>query len=271
MDDLRILIARLGWPTPSCRWWTLQELAKRLSDPATTAETEAALLKLLHSRKLEAEVVEAFCIFWMAAVEHAYVPNPDLPNRTPKPSLLSNLFLEALGFEAQALDADLKAAPNDFEIPDDFDGVQGVDLARIFRTTLSRLELRTNLPLIRQMAFEWAQNRTTYPEAPLQGDIWHLRGRSAKVSWVLLRSRRPSCDLGLLAHLGCSGTAVETAVSCRAPIRAQGVAQSSNAGRAEAVTSGMGAGAGGLQRGRERDRGNPARCRRSRRCRATRR
>jgi hypothetical protein len=174
MDDLRILIARLGWPMPSCRWWTLQELANRLGDPATRTETEAALLKLLHSRKLEAEVVEALCIFWMAAGEHGYVPNPDLPKRTPKPSLLSNLFLEALGFEVQPLDADLQAAPRDFEIPGEFDGVQGVDLARIFRTTLSRLELRTKLPLIRQMAFEWAQNRTAYPEAPLQGDFWHF-------------------------------------------------------------------------------------------------
>ncbi len=174
MDDLRILIARLGWPTPSSRWWTLQELSKRLSNPATTIETEAALLKLLHSRKLEAEVVEVLCIFWMAAGEHGYVLNPDLPKRTPKPSLLSNLFLEALGFEAHALDADLNAVPKDFEIPGDFDGVQGVDLARIFRTTLSRLELRTKLPLVRQMAFEWVQSRTAYPEAPLQGDFWHF-------------------------------------------------------------------------------------------------
>lgn len=174
MDDLRVLIARLGWPTPTCRWWTIQELATRLGDPATTAETEAALLKVLHSRKLEAEVVEVLCIFWMAASAHGYAPNAELPARTPKPSLLSNLFLEALGFAAQVLDADLKAAPTDFETPSDFDGVQGVDLARIFRTTLSRLELRTKLPLIRQMAFEWAQNRTAYPEAPLQGDIWHF-------------------------------------------------------------------------------------------------
>ena len=174
MDDLRILVARLGWPTPSCRWWTLQELAKRLGDPATTPETEAALLTLLQSRKLEAEVVEALCIFWMAAAENGYVPSPDLPNCSPKASLLSNLILEALGFEAQALDADLNAVPTDFEVPSDFDGVQGVDLARIYRTTLSRLELRTKLPLIRQMAFEWAQNRTAYPEAPLQGDIWHF-------------------------------------------------------------------------------------------------
>jgi hypothetical protein len=174
MDELRILVARLGWPIPSCRWWTLQELARRLSDPATTAETEATLMNLLHSRKLEAEVVEVLCIFWMAANEHGYIINPDFPNRIPKPSLLSNVFLEALGFDAQALDADLREAPKDFEIPDDFDGVQGVDVARIFVTTLSRLERRTRLPLIRQMAFEWAQNSATYPDAPLQGDFWHF-------------------------------------------------------------------------------------------------
>ncbi|HHW1742311.1 multidrug DMT transporter permease [Pseudomonas aeruginosa] len=174
MGDLRILIARLGWPVPAARWWSIQELAIRLGDPATTVETETALLKLLHSRKLEAEVVEVLCIFWMAASAHGYAPSVELPARTPKPSLLSNLFLEALGFAAQTLDTDIKAAPKDFEIPVDFDGVQGVDLARIFRNTLGRLELRTKLPLIRQMAFEWDQNRTAYPEAPLQGDIWHF-------------------------------------------------------------------------------------------------
>jgi hypothetical protein len=174
MDDLRILIARLGWPTPASRWWSMQELAAKLGDPATTADTEAALLKLLHSRKLEAEVVEVLCIFWMAATAYGYAPGVELPARTPKPSLLSNVFLEALGFAAQALNADLEVAPKDFETPDDFEGVQGVDLARIFRTTLSRLELRTKLPLIRQMAFEWAKNRTAYPAAPLQGDIWHF-------------------------------------------------------------------------------------------------
>lgn len=174
MDDLRILIARLGWPTPASRWWCIQELASKLGDPATRAETETALLRLLHSRKLEAEVVEVLCIFWAAASEHGYAPNAELPACIPRPSLLSNLFLEALGFAAQALDTDLKVAPKDFEIPIDFEGVQGVDLARVFRSTLSRLELRTKLPLVRQMAFEWAQNQAVYPEAPLQGDFWHF-------------------------------------------------------------------------------------------------
>lgn len=174
MDDLRILIARLGWPTPASRWWSIQALAAKLGDPTTTTVTEAALLKLLHSRKLEAEVVEVLCIFWMAASAHGYTPSAKLPTHTPKPSLLSHLFLEVLGFTAQATHADLEAAPQNFETPSDFDGVQGGEVARVFRTTLNKLELRTGLPLIRQMAFEWAQNQTAYPEAPLQGDIGHF-------------------------------------------------------------------------------------------------
>ncbi len=174
MDDLRILIARLGWPIPASRWWSIQVLAAKLGDPATTTATEAALLKLLHSRKLEAEVVEVLCIFWMAASTHGYTPSAELPAHTPKPSLLSHLFLDALGFTAQATYADFEAAPQNFETPSDFDGVQGGEVARVFRTTLNKLELRTGLPLIRQMAFEWVHNQTAYPEAPWQGDPWYF-------------------------------------------------------------------------------------------------
>jgi hypothetical protein len=175
MDDLRILIARLGWPTPASRWWSMQELAAKLGNPTTTTATEAALLNLLQSRKLEAEVVEVLCIFWMAASTHGYTPSAELPAHTPKPSWLSHLFLDALGFTAQATHAaDLEVAPQSFETPSDFDGVHGVELARIFRSTLNRLELRTGLPLIRQMAFEWTQNQAAYPEAPFQGDFGYF-------------------------------------------------------------------------------------------------
>jgi hypothetical protein len=111
MDDLRILIARLGSPAPASRWWSIQELAAKLGAPATAADTEAALLKLLQSRKLEAEVVEVLCIFWIATSAYGYASSAKLPAHTPKPSLLSNPFLEALGFAAQALNADLEAAP----------------------------------------------------------------------------------------------------------------------------------------------------------------
>jgi len=58
MDDLSILIARLGWPSTSARWWTMQELA------------------------------------------------------------------------AQAIDEGLTEMPDGFKVPDDFNGVQGVDLPK---------------------------------------------------------------------------------------------------------------------------------------------
>ena len=73
MNDLRMLIARLGWPSTSARWWAMQELAARLGESATKVETEYSLLQLLRSRKLEAEVVEVLCIFWILEITiHCY-------------------------------------------------------------------------------------------------------------------------------------------------------------------------------------------------------
>ncbi len=174
MDELRILIARLGWPSTSVRWWAMQELAARLGEPAARAETEVALLQFLRSRKLEAEVIEVLCIFWMAVQGHGYSPAAEVAKSIPKPSLLSGMLVASLGLSVHACDAGLKEVPDDFVIPDDFDGVQGVDLPRMFRTSMSRLEAYSGFPFVRQMAFEWTENRATYPDAPYQGDPWHF-------------------------------------------------------------------------------------------------
>lgn len=174
MDDLRILVARLGWPSTSARWWTMQELAARLGVPASKAATEAALLEFLGTRKLEAEVVEALVVFWMAAQAHGYEANPKLAESIPKKSILSELLLESLGLWADTPDEGLEEVPEDFEIPQDFNGVQGADLPRMFRTSMTELEAATRLPFVRQMAFEWSMNIGAYPDAPFQGDPWHF-------------------------------------------------------------------------------------------------
>jgi hypothetical protein len=152
----------------------MQELAARLGDPAISAKTETALLQFLRSRMLEAEVVEVLCIFWIAARGYGYSPVDELVNSVPKPSPLSDLFLDDLGLPISDREARFKEVPGEFEIPDDFDGVNGVDLPRIFRTSLGRLDDHTGLPFVRQMAYEWAKNRTAYPDAPYQGDPWHF-------------------------------------------------------------------------------------------------
>lgn len=173
MDELRILVARLGWPSISTRWWTMQQLAARLGDSATRIETEYALLQLLRSRKLEAETVEILCIFWMA-VQCGYSPLPELAESISKPSLLSTLLIESCGLSIQSDNTDLLEAPEDFEIPEDFNGVQGVDLPRMFKTSMKRLEAHSGYPFVKQMAFEWTQNKAAYPDAPYQGDPWHF-------------------------------------------------------------------------------------------------
>src|SRR5690606_3742462 len=95
---------------------------------------------------------------------HGYSPALELADSIPKPSLLSDLLVTDLGLPIQAGDMGLKEVPNDFVVPDDFDGVQGVDLPRIFRTSMSRLEHFSGLPFVRQMAFEWTENRAAYPD-----------------------------------------------------------------------------------------------------------
>lgn len=173
MDELRILIARLGWPSTSARWWSMQELAARLGEAAMRDEAECALLQLLSSRKLEAEVVEVLFIFWMATQAYNYSPTFKLAESISMSSVLSDLLLESFDMFAED-DEELGEAPDDFEIPQDFDGVQGSDLPRMFRTSMGELESRTGLPFVRQMAFEWAANQSAYPDAPFQGDPWHF-------------------------------------------------------------------------------------------------
>ncbi len=174
MNDLHILVARLGWPSTATRWWTMQELAARLGEPSSKVATEAVLLEYLSLRKLEAEVIEILCVFWIAVQAHGYEANPKLAESIPKPSMLSELLLESLGLWADAPISGLEEVPEDFEVPQDFDGVQGADLPRIFRTYMGDLEGSTGLPFVRQMAFEWTKNRAVYPDAPYQGDAWYF-------------------------------------------------------------------------------------------------
>lgn len=60
--------------------------------------------------------------------------------------------------------------------------MQGIDLPRIFRTSMRELDKHTRLPFVRQMAFEWTSNRAAYPEAPFQGDPWHFLRPMGEVS-----------------------------------------------------------------------------------------
>lgn len=174
MDELRILIARLGWPSTSARWWTMQELADRLGEHNMCAETEFALLQFLRSRRLEAEVVEVLCIFWMALKAYGYQPSSRLTESVPRSSILSDLLLVNMGLSISSRDGGLEVVPDEFEIPQDFGGIHGADLPGIFLTTMDHLEKQTSFPFVTQMAFEWSTNQAAYPDVPVQGGPWHF-------------------------------------------------------------------------------------------------
>ena len=174
MNDIRILIARLDWPSTTVRWWAMQELAARLGDSVKRCETESALTQRLRKCRLEAEVVETLCVFWISAKGYGYLPNIKLADNIKKPSLLSSQLLKSLGISDKYAAGDLTEVPKNFESPEDFYGVQGVDLPKIFMTNLRRFETVSSLPFVKQMAFEWTKNRDAYPDAPYQGEAWHF-------------------------------------------------------------------------------------------------
>ena len=143
MDELRILIARLGWPSISARWCAMQELAARLGEPDSRVET--ALLQLLSSCKLEAEVVEILCIFWMATQAHGYSPALNLPENIPRTSILSEMILKSIGFLPERDAGGLEEVPDGFEIPQDFNGVQGCPSFGKWPLSGARTEIPTQM------------------------------------------------------------------------------------------------------------------------------
>lgn len=152
----------------------MQELAARLGNPRSKESTQAALLAFLRARKLEVEVVEVLFVFWIAAKAYGYEVSKELPSNVLRPSILAELLLESIGLQMDTPIGDLVEVPRDFDVPQDFSGVHGVDLSKIFYSSMAKIGHVMGLPLIRQMAFEWSVNKRAYPDAPFQGDPWHF-------------------------------------------------------------------------------------------------
>ncbi|WP_157646956.1 hypothetical protein [Burkholderia ubonensis] len=172
--DLEILIARFRWPAASTKLWAMQELADLLLAPEFQVRVTEQLLNELARCRLEAEVVEVLCIFWIA-FKQGYTPPSMLASQVRKPSLLAELLLADM---EQDLNCEhnppLELAPTAFEIPERFKKIHELGIPGIYLTVLRSLEKRTRLPFVAQCAFEWANTDNAYPEAPLQGDVGHF-------------------------------------------------------------------------------------------------
>lgn len=170
-----MLVAQLRWPVPATKWWTMQELAQLLLSSTYREVVEQRLQEELAASKLESEAIEVLTVFWMATAQ-GYIPKRGLVDIVTVPSIGSDLLLQDM-FEEASVERSpetLAVAPIDFVISNDFLEAQGTLVARMHFTKLQRLEMISRLPFVRQCAFEWSQNRSCYPEAPVQGDLRHF-------------------------------------------------------------------------------------------------
>jgi hypothetical protein len=169
--ELELLIVRLRWPVASARWWVMQELADLLVTPALSDQVLARLTLELGECRLEAEAVEVLSIFWMA-FHKGWMPPKGLADAVLRPSMLTERLLADMKLAAQAaVMPPLVAAPDDYQVSEEFERRQGRDVPMIHYSTVKRLERRFGFPLVRQMAYEWDQSKDAYPDSPFQGDL----------------------------------------------------------------------------------------------------
>lgn len=169
--ELELLIVRLRWPVASARWWVMQELADLLVTRDLGDQVLARLTLELRDCRLEAEAAEVLSIFWMA-FHKGWVPPKDLADAVLRPSMLTERLLADMKLVSQArVMPPLVAAPDDYQVSEEFERRQGRDVPLIHYSTVTRLERRFGLPLVRQMAYEWDQSKDAYAESPFQGDL----------------------------------------------------------------------------------------------------
>lgn len=179
--QIRFLVVRSRWPVPAVKWWSLQQLANLLNSEFTgIVETE--LYRALDEAKLETEVAELLCCFWLAK-QDGYKPSVVLPRHIHAQSPLSTLILgdlvEPLLFEGSQR-APLLLAPYGYQAAVDFEEAQGTTVPRIYRTLLEHLEHPQLPPFVKQYAFEWDNTSHLYPEAPFQSDVGYFLGYASR-------------------------------------------------------------------------------------------
>lgn len=177
--ELRVLVARITWPVPAVKWWAIQEMAVLLNSPLVES-VEVELYRALANARLETEVVELLCVFWLAK-QSGYEPSIMLPTHvnaaSPASALILSDLVKPLLFEG-SLRAPLILAPYAYKATTDFEEAQGMTVPKIFFTLLKNLEHPQLPSFIKQYAFEWENTATLYPEAPFQGNIGYFYNHS---------------------------------------------------------------------------------------------
>jgi len=161
--ELHFLIARLKWPTPSVRWWVMQELAHLLVDKTLHSVVEEFLVAKLRDCVFETEVVEILQIFWLAktkdpemAIDHS------IGEAISARSLLSDLFLLDFDPETSRFGNTIEsfsAVTGYIQHPQDLLAAECIHFPPILRSTLQSRGTMSGAPLEEQFFYEWERSK----------------------------------------------------------------------------------------------------------------
>lgn len=155
--SVSLLVTRLQWPFTSIKQWTASELSTLLAVNDTQKIIEDRLLKSLKSRKLESEVIEILCVFWMAC-QKGYHPTISLGEYVFARSGLSDQLLNAIDFKT----CNYGYYQGNFDINSDlieresnFRKNLGTEFPLIYLSTCEDLEEKYSIPLTEDFQHEW--------------------------------------------------------------------------------------------------------------------
>lgn len=157
---IALLVTRLQWPFTSIKQWTASELSTLLTVNDTQKIVEARLLESLKSKKLESEVIEILCVFWMAC-QKGYHPTIVLGEYIFARSCLSDQLLKAIdsktcnyGYYQGNFDIDSGL----IERESNFRKNLGSEFPLMYLSTCEDLEEKYCIPLTKDFQHEWKKH-----------------------------------------------------------------------------------------------------------------
>jgi len=158
---LSMLIERLSWPVKLVRWRAAREIRKLLHTEDWADITRKLLIDWISSRSLESEVASGLSVFWVTDPK-SRPQFAELSSAIKFPSLSSDFLLEQMygsGVVLGGWNTSIKDAPDHFEPAVYFTKHCTQDIPPFYSINIKKLEERTNLPFMRQWAYEWEHVR----------------------------------------------------------------------------------------------------------------
>lgn len=187
---IALLVTRLHWPFTSIKQWTANELSSLLATSDYSKAIEVKLLKNLESKKLESEVIEILCVFWMA-YQKGYQPSVTIGNYIFARSCLSDQLLKDLdsktcnyGHYQGNFDINLDL----IERESNFRKNLGFEFPRMYLDTLEDLKEDYSFPLTEDLQHEW--NKTFIHEPRPHDSYQYFLERNNTGQFYTLNSHR---------------------------------------------------------------------------------